>query len=510
MIQIRKLFTTNMFEISIGLSLVLPPIGILLLTVLSLSTVYQTIKSKKPFNRSLFSVFLLCLFIATIGSVFEMHNGALLVGSLMILVYWGIHQRIFASKGAVNFERYRWIIIFGGLYNCLLDPVNKWAIHHPIIGFLTGTGLLGDTPGSNYKRLIGSDYNPNFTMVVILLAIAFVLAEMLIRIQKRQYKFVGLLLLMLPVLSLGVLATGSRAGYITMVCIYALFFIRLSKILFVTVSLVLLGLMKPLIHLMPRNTSIDSSYLGREEIWTNAIQIWTQHPLFGTTQLGFRQEYNRLFHLEIPHAHDILIGFFAEYGLLGGVSFLVVAAITVYKCANLFLLKRGNKGLLNYFLFSLPILVFTGILDEPTYSPQIALVAIMLMSFWEKYSSRIYYAYTAAPSVNAGHAKIAFHLDVPLSAVKRGAKRWVLAAATVVVLVVIGATSPSDDTSTDAASASASVSAVDGSKANAHQQAKAEAKAKAERKAKAAAAAKKAEEKKQAAEAAEEAAKNPD
>jgi O-antigen ligase len=403
--QLRELYTTKKFEISIVLCLVLPPIGIFLLTVLSFSTIYQTIKSKKPFNRSLFSIFLLFLLIATVGSVCQMHNGMLVVESLMILVYWGIYQRIFTSKGAVNFEHYRWIIIFGGLYNCILDPVNKWAIGHPIIGFLTGTGLIGDSPVSNYKRLIGSGYNPNFTMFLILLAMAFVFAEMLIRIQKKKYKFIGLLLLLLPVLSLGVLETGSRAGYITMVCIYALFLIRLSKILFVTVSLVLLCLIKPLVHLMPRNTSIDSSYLGRKEIWINAIKIWTQHPLFGTTQLGFRQEYIRLFHLDIPHAHDIFIGFFAEYGLVGGVPFLFLVAITVYKCANLFFLKRGNKGLLNYFLLSLPVIVFTGILDEPVYSPQIALVTIILMSFWEKYSSRIRYAYMAIPSVRSRESK---------------------------------------------------------------------------------------------------------
>lgn len=403
--QLKKLFSTKAFEISTVLCLVLPPIGICLLTVLSVSTIYQTIKSKQPLNRALFSIFLLCLFAATIGSVFQMHNAMLLAGSFMILVYWGIHQRIYASKGAVDFTHYRWILIFGGLYNCILAPVNQWAIDHPVFGFLTGTGLFGESPASNDNRLIGSGYNPNFTMFIILLAMAFVLAEVLIRIQKKQYKFIGLLLLLLPVLSLGVLETGSRAGYITMVCIYALFIIRLSKILIITGSLALICLFKPLYHLMPRNTSIDSSYLGREEIWRHAFKIWSQHPLFGTTQLGFREEYMRLFHLDLPHAHNVFIGFFAEYGLLGGVSFLLLVAITVYKCANLSFLKRGNKGLLNYFLLSLPIIVFTGVMDEPVYSPQIALITIMLMSFWEKYSSRIHYAYVVIPIIRFGESK---------------------------------------------------------------------------------------------------------
>ena len=38
-----------------------------------------------------------------------------------------------------------------------------------------------------------------------------------------------------------------------------------------------------------------------------------------------------------------------------------------------------------YFLLSLPIIVLTGMLDEPTFSPQIALLSIMLLSYWDQY-----------------------------------------------------------------------------------------------------------------------------
>lgn len=380
-------------EISIGLCFVLPPIGILLLTILSLSTIYRTIKSKKPFNHSVFSLFLLCLFAATVGSVLEMQNGMVMAGSLIVLIYWGIYQTIVTTKGAVRFEQFRWIIIACGLYNCLLGPFNQWVNQYPVIGLLTGTGLMGDTPDPNYARLIGSGYNPNFTVVLLLLALAFLLAELLTRIHRKQYAIVGMVVLMLPILSMGVMETGSRAGFITMVCIYALFFIRLSPIVAAMGSLVLLYFIEPIVRLIPRSTSIDSSFEGRQEIWMNAIEIWEQHPLFGTTQLGFRLEYSRMFHLDLPHAHNMFIGYLAEYGLIGCVALIFLIAITGYQVVNLYIHKRGDKGPLNYFLLGFPVIVCTGILDEPVFSPQIAILAIMLMGFWEKYSGRIHYAY---------------------------------------------------------------------------------------------------------------------
>lgn len=373
----------------------MPPIGIFLLTMLSLSTIYRKMKSNKTFNWSLPSVFLLCLFVATVGSLTVTKNEIAAVGSFIIVVYWGIYQTIVASKGTEKFEQYRWLIIFGGLYNCLLGPVNQWVVQHPVIGFLTGTGLMGDTANPNYGRLVGSGYNPNFTVVLLLLALAFVLAEVLTRMPKKQYKFIGMLLSMLPILSIGVVQTGSRAGFVTMLCIYALLLIRLSRVVFVFGALALLIFMKPILHLIPRYTSIDASYMGRKEIWMNAIEIWSEHPLFGTTQLGFREEYHRLFHLDLPHAHNFFIGYMAEYGLVGIVALLVLVMVTGYHVVQMYLHKRGDMGQLNYFLLGFPIIVCTGLLDEPIYSPQIAIIVIMLMGFWENYSGRIQYVYRA-------------------------------------------------------------------------------------------------------------------
>jgi O-antigen ligase len=396
-LNIIRFFKSYIFEISISLCFLLPPFGITLLFILSFSTIYRTFKAKKQFNFSLLSVFLICLFLATVGAVFQMHNLSLLIGSVMMLGYWGIYQRIISSETPKNFKYYQWIVILGGLYNCLIGYINNWAFTHPIIGFLTGTILIGDKSTGNYGRLIGSAYNPNFTMYLLLLSMAFIFAKMLNHIQKKQYAVLSLFIPMLIVLSIGVIETGSRAGFITMICIYALFFIRLNKVIFITVSVVIICLIKPIFNLMPRNTSIDGSFLGREQIWMNSLDIWGHHPLFGTTPYGFRQEYMNLFGKDVPHSHDIFIGFFAEYGILGGLSFLILLAVTVYKCVNLFFYKEKNKGLLDSFLLSLPIIVFTGVLDEPNFTPQLGVLTIILLGYWGKYSSRFKYSYPEIP-----------------------------------------------------------------------------------------------------------------
>ena len=47
-----------------------------------------------------------------------------------------------------------------------------------------------------------------------------------------------------------------------------------------------------------------------------------------------------------------------------------------------------NKRFVEYFLLSLPVIFLTGMLDEPTFSPQIAILSIMLLSYWDQYMEK--------------------------------------------------------------------------------------------------------------------------
>lgn len=396
---IVELFKSKFFEISLILCYLLPPVGILFLFIISFNTIFKILKEKEPIQFSLSSFFLVILLFSTIGAVIEMRNVFLFVDTLMILGYWGIFQRITASGSLVTFQNFRWIVIFGGVYNCLIGWATKWFYYHPILGLLTGTKLLGDIPSKNYSRLIGSSYNPNFTMVLLLFAIAFLLVDMVTRIRRKKWGMLTWQLAILLLLSYGVWSTGSRAGFFAMICLYFLFFLRLSKIMFIGTAILILLQLNRFLDLMPRNDSIDASYLGRETIWMNAIEMWKKHIFFGTTSRGFKYEYMHLFNKDVSHAHNVLLGFFAEYGTIGGVSLIVLLFVTGYKLVTLLFYKKQSHEFLNYFLFSLPIFLLTGIFDEPTFSPQVALPTIILLAYWEKYTKRYELNYRFSPKI---------------------------------------------------------------------------------------------------------------
>lgn len=387
---------TRKLQIGTLLCFVLPPIGILVLFILSVNTLYKNWKGRKQISFSFMSVFFLCLLISTVGAAIQMGNLFLLVGSLMILGYWGLYLRVMEKGSVDNFHDFKWIVIIGGVYNCFIGWMPKWTLENPALKFLTGTLRMGEKADG---RLFGSSYNSNFTMYLLLLAIAFLLAEILTNIRKKNVRCLSWQILLLLVLSYGVIATGSRAGYTVMFVIYLLFFFRLNKVLFIMVAAVLLIEIKNVFAFMPRKDLVTFSAQFRQKIWANSIEIWHQHFLFGTTPLGFQGQYQKFFNDDMVHAHNIFIGFFAEYGLLGGIAFLVLLCTFIYKSVPLFFYKENTQGLLHYFLLSLPIIVFTGILDEPTFSPQIALPTIILLGYWNKYVGKFAFSFHTLPIV---------------------------------------------------------------------------------------------------------------
>lgn len=390
-----NLIKKEKFQFGTILCFVLPPIGILFLFLLSFATLYKIWRDKR-LSFSLGSFFFLCLLLSTVCAAYQMENVSLLLGSLLVLGYWGLYVHVRENGSRINFHKYKWIIIFGGLYNCLIGWSIKWISVYPVIGLLMGTKQLGEADNS---RLFGSSYNSNFAMYLLLVAIAFLLAEIHAAIRKKKYRFLSWQIQMLLVISYGVITTGSRAGYASMFILYMLFFLRFNKIIFIAITTLFLFQFKRIYALMPRNDNVLFSTQGRENIWTNSIELWKQHFLFGTTPFGFQEAYFKFFNDDMIHAHNLFIGFFAEYGVVGGIAFLILFCTTAYKAITLFFFKENKNGLLDYFLLSLPIIVLTGILDEPTFSPQIALPTIILLSYWDNYTRNFSFAFLAFPAV---------------------------------------------------------------------------------------------------------------
>jgi hypothetical protein len=372
-------------EISILLCFLLPPIGIFFLLLIGLNTVR---KRWNGFVFSLSSTFFLCLFISTIGASISMKTLSYLCISVMILGYWGLYVRILETGKNRLFQHFRVIMICGGVYSCVIGGISKWCSFPSVVSYLTGTVLIGQ---SDPNRLIGSEYNANFAVYILLFSISFLLADLIASLQSKRFIQIVWQLPILLLLSYGVIQTGSRAGFASMIMIYLLFILRLNRISFIISTIVGLSLSKGLLHLMPRNESVIHSIQIRQDIWKSGYKIWQEYPFFGVTPIGFGREYIKHYDEFIPHSHNQLIGMFAEYGTLGGLAFLFVIFLNLVKCIHLFFSIRRKKCFLDSFMLGLPIILLTGVFDEPLFSPQICFLTVILLACWDKYTKRIHF-----------------------------------------------------------------------------------------------------------------------
>lgn len=397
-------------ELRILLCFLLPPLGIFLLLLTGLDTILKQWKENKRFVFSLSSFFFLCVFISTIGAAISMKEISYLSISVMILGYWGLYLRTLETEKNQLFQHFRLIMIFAGVYSCVIGWISKWYTFPSAIGYLTGTVLFGDSEIKDYKRLIGCEYNPNFTVYILLIAISFILAYLLASLRSNGFVSLVWQLPIILLLSYGVVQTGSRAGFASMILIYLIFILRLNRTIFIISTMFGLSLSKWLLHLMPRNESVFQSIQVRHDIWKGGYKIWQDHAFFGVTPIGFGKEYLKHYNEFYPHAHNMFIGMFAEYGTLGGLALLFVTCLNLVKFFPLFFAKRSKKCLLDSFLLGLPIIILTGVFDEPLFSPQIGFLTVILLACWDRYTKHFVMVF---PSISRVKYWIYFHVLAP-------------------------------------------------------------------------------------------------
>jgi O-antigen ligase len=373
-------------EVGVLSIFLLPPIGMLWLFILGWRQIQQMMNSssKFPFNVTVF--FFLCLMVSTIGAAITSKKLEYFLVLAMLLGYLGLYLRAREICRTSLFKRYQQMVIIGGCYSILTKFIPLSLRAHPIWGLLLGTKWIGGNKLD--PRLVGSEYNPNFASFLLLLSFSFVLSS-LFKQEKIISSFKRVKCLLVLFLGYGIMATQSRSCIVTMIVIFLLFLLRYRKKLGLWVSGVMVILFQVILHFIPRSSLIDTSTMIREEIWRNSIRIWELHPFFGTTPLGFQQAYSA-FGAPVPHAHNILLAFFSEYGTLGGLAFVIFLIWMVIKYLSLVKFPSGHKIMLESFILSLPILLITGILDHPLSSPQTALAVIPFLSFWDRYTEPLF------------------------------------------------------------------------------------------------------------------------
>lgn len=375
------------------LVIALPPVGVVYFVLLGLYTVVKRLikKQRFPLNSSSFFYFalIICSTMALL-TVRHLSPYVYIPVPLLLLSYYGVYLTIFeeVQKKNQSFHFFGVSLVLGGLYlfifSLFCNLLNAYGLKIPYpFDYLTGRALLGIPPTA---RLYGSAFNPNFASYLLLLAIGIALAYLIKAFKTKSWRPAILSLIIIVIYWTGILDTGSRSAVITMFILTEIALLKIQwKVALVTTALVLIKL-QALLQLVPRKGIIDLSYSNRLVIWKNAIKIFWSHPIFGVSPAGFNVYYVKLTKKYVPHAHDIFLAFFSEYGLLGGGMFLVFSIImAIYFVKMVIHPSIRSLSYSNAFLLTLPIILFTGLLDHPLYSPQIALPTVILLAFFHRY-----------------------------------------------------------------------------------------------------------------------------
>lgn len=412
----KEFLQKHLLEIGVILCFILPPVGILWLLVIGWNHLKLVMDLKASFNLNATTFFFICLTIAALGASLSEDNKAYMLIFAMILGYLGLYLYIREKATLSLIRRFKGIMIFGGIFLVFFGNIMvNIPASNRFIGMLTGTIFLGSSADSN-GRLFGTAYNPNFTSFLLLLILAFLLADLL----KRQYEKKMLTWSYIPIciIIFGIIQTGSRSGIGVMFLVLILFMLKLSPKIGIIAASIMILFHHRITDLLPRFNVLDEAVHERKEIWETSIRIWKEYPFFGTTPLGYRHAYDQFAQPE-SHAHNIFLGLFTEYGTIGGLAFLLLVLTFMLKLFCLCFLNAKNKNLLNFFLLSLPVIFFTGIFDHPLVSPQTALLTIVLLACFDRYTGRVPFWQKTVLYVNYKIAKIIYLEDQRMTRVEK-------------------------------------------------------------------------------------------
>jgi O-antigen ligase len=160
------------------------------------------------------------------------------------------------------------------------------------------------------------------------------------------------------VLSAVLLATLSRSGWLGLLAGVVLLFCLLPERRpqiaaiagFVTIVLLVAGLAGPVAaRLAPHPTGPLEMLASRWRVWTAALAMIADHPIFGVglDKFGAYYPYYSVRPAVVDHAHNLFFNIFAERGIFGLLSFINVVVAYFLTVGNV--LRHANSGPLRAF-----------------------------------------------------------------------------------------------------------------------------------------------------------------
>lgn len=371
---------TSCILFTMASGILIPPIGylsvlgVLILFIMwdQLGGILQGIALNKPLL-----IFLIFMFLSVLFSNLKYSSIAFFIIVVLQFIFYSMVVYYISRKGVNSlFNALNSIAIIASSYGIYQFVSGKLQINKHWTGYSESLSSLG--------RVYSTLYNPNVFAAYLVITICFIICWIL-AVDKNHSRNVSLILC-----SLSLIFTYSRGAFVSLLAalIVIYLFNRDYKIILYGVFMVMLfvifnnGTAYERIDIA--NISNDSSGLYRLEIWRTSFRIFLANPIFGngigTLWYSLSDVSTRLWGV-IYHAHNLLLHFAAETGVLGLLSFLsifvnlIAAACKAVKNTDDSIIKFAALGTIG----SCTAIMVHGLIDAAIVLPSLSLI---LMNYY--------------------------------------------------------------------------------------------------------------------------------
>lgn len=233
------------------------------------------------------------------------------------------------------------------------------------------------------ERYCSVFFNANFYGLVATLTILFCVYN-LCKV-KRPLHFVTYFAL-IAVNVVAIYLTGSRMPVVVtvvgVICLlivsrkWRVLGITCGALLFVVVLDIATG---SLVDVIPRMDELAESFVGRWEIWKNAVASIKLRPIFGYGTYSYARVYEEMGGWYAIHAHNLVLELLMDYGIVGLgllVAFFTRVMVKTFKAAAI----SQDKHRLGVVVAAFVITLLSGIFDLAMFWPQTAAIICFAMS----------------------------------------------------------------------------------------------------------------------------------
>ncbi|SHI60152.1 O-antigen ligase family protein [Lutispora thermophila] len=366
--------------VTMASGVLMPPLGFLsVLGVLILFIIWdQTngILRNIVLNKQLV-IFLIFMFISVFFSNLKYSSIAFFIILILEILYYSMVIYYISKKGVNSlFNALNYIAIIASSYGIYQFISGKLQVNKHWTGYSESL--------SSICRVYSTLYNPNVFAAYLVISICFIICW-IITMDKSHLKNVSLILC-----SISLIFTYSRGAFVSLLAALIIVYLikRDNRLIIYGVLMIMFfvifnnGTAYERIDIA--NINKDSSSLYRLEIWRTSFRIFMDNPIFGngigTLWYSISNMSSRLWGV-IYHAHNLLLHFAAETGVLGLISFLWIfenLTTTSYKAV-----KNTEDSIVKFVALSTigscTAIMVHGLIDATVVLPTLSLI---LMNYY--------------------------------------------------------------------------------------------------------------------------------